>query len=240
MIFKFRAINKRMIESLINAEVYFSSPAYLNDPFDCQIDIEKSLDNAISIVYGTGEKNLKLLKESFSSFFSKVQEDLRTCGVWSCSLDLESPLMWAHYGDEHRGICLLYELPEIFTNHKLGEVVGCSPVDYEKNPIVDFFIEKSESINTQDFHGFSTDLIVKLLTSKDECWGYEKEARVISKESGIKKIGKIALKQVCFGLRTPESDKKLVREILTKHNYDVTICEIERDQNDFGLKTKEI
>jgi hypothetical protein len=240
MIFKFRAINKRMIESLVNAEVYFSLPGNLNDPFDCQIDIEKSLGNAIRRVDGVGKKNLELLKENFGSFFSKVQTDLKTYGVWSCSLELENPLMWAHYGDEHRGICLLYELPEKFKDHKLGEIIGSSPIDYEKNPIVELFIEKSESLNNQEFGAFSTDLIVKLLTSKDECWSYEKEARVISRASGTKKIGKTALKQVCFGLRTPQSDKDLVKEILSRHDYDVTICEIERDHNDFGLQAKEI
>jgi hypothetical protein len=44
------------------------------------------------------------------------------------------------------------------------------------------------------------------------CWKYEKEGRVISKTQGLKEIGKSALQQVCFGLRTPESDKELINQ----------------------------
>ena len=48
------------------------------------------------------------------------------------------------------------------------------------------------------------------------------------------------LHQVCFGLRTPENDKKLINHILESHGYNVSICEMVRNENDFGLEVKEI
>ena len=37
--FKFRAINKHLIESLVNPSLYFARPDTLNDPFDCRLDL---------------------------------------------------------------------------------------------------------------------------------------------------------------------------------------------------------
>lgn len=239
--FKFRPINKRLIESLFTGEVYFSSPEQLNDPFDCQIDIKKSLKTAISKVQGNQKKVLLSIQQKLDSIFSEVERDIKTFGVWSCSLELNNPLMWTHYGDEHRGICLAYKLPDKFIDHTLGEVIGLHPVEYTENPITDWFIENSK-INDEPppLGEFITSLVVKLLISKDVCWKYEKEGRVISKAQGLKEIGKSVLRQVCFGLSTPDNDKNLIKHILNSHGYKATICEMVRSENDFGLESKEI
>ncbi len=229
-----------MIESLITGEVYFSPPEMLNDPFDCQIDIQKSLDTAIKKVKGDDARVLLAIKERLNQFFPRLESDIKTFGVWSCSMELKNSLMWSHYGDDHKGVCLTYALPETFIDHTLGEVMGIHPIDYGENPIVDWFVEISKHQHAPDFGEFATDLTIKLLTSKDKCWEYEKEGRVISRDQGPKEIGKSALRQVCFGLRTPERDKKLLRSILENHGYNVTICEMIRSENDFGLLAKEI
>jgi hypothetical protein len=237
--FKFRQINKRLIESLITGEVYFSSPSQLNDPFDCQIDIKKSLKSAINKVSGSQRDILLSIQDKVSNLFSDVEKDLKTFGIWSCSMELKNPLMWSHYGDEHKGICLTYKLSEKFIDYISGEIIGLHPIEYAKNPITEWFIEKSK-IALPPFNEFITSLIVKLLISKDVFWKYEKEGRVISKTQGLKKFGTSALHQVCFGLRTPESDKKLINHILESHGYNVSICEMVRNENDFGLEVKEI
>ena len=70
--------------------------------------------------------------------------------------------MWSHYGDEHRGICLTYKLPEKLTDHTLGEVIGLHPVEYAKNPITDWFIEQSKITDEPPpLEEFITSLIVK-------------------------------------------------------------------------------
>lgn len=239
--FKFRQINKRLIESLITGEVYFSSSEKLNDPFDCQIDIKKSLNSAIGKVQGNQKRVLVSIQDKLYSIFSEVERDIKTFGVWSCSLELNNSLMWSHYGDEHKGICLTYKLPDKFIDHTLGEVIGLHSVEYTTNPITDWFIENSKITDQPPpLDDFITSLVVKLLISKDVCWEYEKEGRVISKTQGLKEIGKSALQQVCFGLRTPESDKKLINQILNCHGYNVSICKMVRNENDFGLEVKEL
>lgn len=239
--FKFRQINKRLIESLITGEVYFSSAEQLNDPFDCQIDVKKSLKSAIGRVQGDQKKVLLSIQDELDGVFTDIEREIKTFGIWSCSLELNNPLMWSHYGDEHKGICLTYKLPDKFIDHTLGEVIGLHPVEYTKNPITDWFIENSKIDGESPPLGeFITSLVVKLLISKDVCWEYEKEGRVISKTQGLKEIGKPALQQVSFGLRTPNSDKELIRHILRSHGYSASICEMVRSENDFGLEANEI
>lgn len=212
--FKFRQINKRLIESLITGEVYFSSPKQLNDPFDCQIDIKKSLKSAINKVSGIQRDILLSIQDKINNIFSDLEKDIKTFGVWSCSTELNNPLMWSHYGDDHKGICLTYKLSDRFVDYSPGDIIGLHPVEYVKNPITDWFIEKSKITGPLlPFNDFITSLIVKILISKDVCWKYEKEGRVIAKTQGLKKFGNSALQQVCFGLRTPESDKKLINQM---------------------------
>lgn len=231
-----------MIESLVNSELYFSHPQSFNDPFDCQIDIKKSLDHAISKVDGDEKDKLLALKVNFDKVFIDFEKSIKKFGVWASSMQLENSLMWSHYGDEHRGICLTYKFinPELFIQESQGEIIGMHPVEYNTNPITDWFIKFSRqncNINVEDVW---ISVAEKYLISKDKCWCYEKEGRIISRNSGSKIIEKNTLKQVCFGLRTSQRDKDLVRDILSKHGYDVTYCQIIRDKNDFGLCVEDI
>jgi hypothetical protein len=36
--FKFRSVDKRLIESLTGGHLWFAKPGTLNDPFDCRLD----------------------------------------------------------------------------------------------------------------------------------------------------------------------------------------------------------
>lgn len=241
--FKFRRINERLLSSLANSELYFSEPGKLNDPFDCTIDIRKSLDNAISLAPDADKEFLTVIRDQMQPFFSEVERDIQTYGVWSYSRRLLNPLMWAHYGDEHKGVCLAYRLPDKFWNYELGEVVGVSAVDYGSNMITKWFLNKAKTFRSEEpggFTRFGVALIVQLLTAKDSCWKYEKENRIVARHPGAKAISKDSLIQVCFGLRTESKDIDKVCKALFDNGYTAKLCKIERNKNDFGLQVVEI
>jgi hypothetical protein len=53
-----------------------------------------------------------------------IQEELRkthATGVLSLSARFDSPLMWSHYADQHRGVCVEYDVSEL-TSTDLHEV----------------------------------------------------------------------------------------------------------------------
>lgn len=241
--FKFAKINDRLIQSLIKSEIYFSVPEKLNDPFDCRINVKKALDNAISQSVEPERRFLVGVREHMQQFISDVERDIQTYGVWSFSRELINPLMWAHYSDEHRGLCLTYELPENFWNHQCGDVVGVSAVDYGKNQITQWFVEKAKEFWERGPDGstqFGVELITLLLTAKDECWHYEQENRVIARYPGPKPILRESLVQVCFGLRTSPENIKRVQDVLSQGGYKPAYCRMDRNGNDFGLRVVEI
>jgi hypothetical protein len=235
VLFKFRKIDTFAIKSIVHSELYFARPERLNDPFDCRVDIITALENAILKSESPSRQRLEKLRV-MDSFFRKVQTDLASKGVCSFSLELLNPLLWSHYADGHRGLCLTYSFPETFFN---GNDLWTAQVEYGINLISDWFLQEAHQLNS--FEEFGIPLIKKVLTVKAQPWEYEKEVRIIRKTEGLQSIDKSHLKQICFGLATPEADITLIRKLIDQGNYNVTICKVERsEESDIGLKVLEI
>ena len=238
ILFKFRSIDKYLLKSLVNSEIYFARPNHLNDPFDCRVNIRQSLENAISKSSSPTRERLEQLR-GLSEILDKVQSDIAALGVCSFSHALENPLLWSHYADAHRGICLTYRFSKQFFYENADHILGIIPVEYGINPLSEWFMESGATI--RDFEKFVISLIKKALTVKSKPWKYEEEIRILRKEDGSYAIGKEHLVQVCFGLETPETDIKLIKDLLDQGGYGVQLCRINRrDDADFGLQALEI
>jgi len=238
-LFKFRGINKYLIDALVKGTVYCAQPIRLNDPFDCQVDIKKAAGNAISRLSGKKKQNLvKLLKTK--GFFDRIQKDIKGVGICSFSLVLEEPLLWSHYANEHKGLCLTYEIPGEFFFDPSNNIIGVSPVEYNANPLTKWFINNAPQKAVRDLDEFAIELLKKVLAIKGKVWGYEIEIRIIREKEGGFPIPKDFLKQVCFGMNTSESDINLVKQIIDNAGYSVEYCQIERSEQDFGIKAVKI
>lgn len=132
----------------MRSRLYFARPDTLNDPFDCQVDIVKSLKNAISQSTGSERETLNRLLSSneLRKEFEKVQEDLKNAGVYSSSslsnqnlASIDNSLMWSHYADNHTGVCLVYAIPKSFIEDSANNFYGIVRVNYCYNPLIEFF-----------------------------------------------------------------------------------------------------
>jgi hypothetical protein len=111
--FKFRDINKNSIASLINGTIYFSPLDKLNDPFDCNLDIKKAILNAAKFLKTENSiKLFELLKND--TLIESLHKKYRRIGICSFSLKLKDVLLWPHYANNHKGMCILYEFPMQF------------------------------------------------------------------------------------------------------------------------------
>lgn len=246
VLFKFRNINKNLIDSLVNSYLYFAPPSKLNDPFDCQVDLDVSLDNAI--LKCENEKEVPFLMHlKKGDKIKKVRGDIGICSFSRSDGVLENSLMWSHYADSHKGVCFSYKIPEKWFIEKSFFVPLALEVKYGKNLLSSWLIKNAK--NQLDRQAFNNDecrltlkecLLVKSLTVKDECWSYEKEFRAISRAVGPQKIDRSFLTQICFGLNTSESDIKLIRNICLKFGYAATFLQVKRNADDFGLITVEM
>lgn len=109
----------------------------------------------------------------------------------------ESPLLWSHYAERHKGMALVFEVPEIFFEH----------IKYQKQRI---------KINEATVEG--EDTTRRLLTTKYIEWAYEKEARVFRPVSDVVYEAnlpfvhfdrKLALKSVVLGPLSKTTDSQI-------------------------------
>ncbi len=225
LFFKYREINKRLIDSLVNGTIYFAAPKYLNDPFDCRIDIKNSITNALK---ETPQEEKKILQDLLAQdvVFKGLREDVMELGICSFSLDLKINTMWTHYTSNHRGVCVLYEFTNDFINNPDNGFLGASSVSYDENSLTNWFKDYATS-PTKNFAKFYIDVAKKVLTSKSPAWKEEKEYRIIRKNPGLLNIPKAFVKQICFGLRTPKEDIELVKNIAEKFGESISYHSLE-------------
>lgn len=109
------------------------------------------------------------------------------------TLDPLNPLMWAHYADNHKGICVGYKL-ENFKNS-----FDYIPIRYSSSPPLSVV---SSNPTTEQIYLLALDTLM----TKSLDWAYEKEFRVYMKNSEISEkgggliyIGPDAIVDVFFG-----------------------------------------
>ena len=205
-ILKFRSINNHTKQSIKNNEIWFAHPSTFNDPLDGNF-----LQNFFYNQY-----ELKLVLNSIL-VASLVQEQTNQ------AINNEH-LMWAHYSKNHTGICLVYEFVqnEIENNEYFIDKIHYT--DKLKRPTVN-------KLDNTIKDGFFT---------KYKIWEYENEIRILYllKENEnsdgmaipLNKLG-LQLKEIIFGLKCTEKDKKTFCEIIkNKQELKVAFFEM-KEQN---------
>lgn len=80
-----------------------------------------------------------------------------------------------------------------------------------------------------------------LFTAKAPEWKHEKEYRIITRRPGRMTFKPDFLRQVVFGLRTPEQHRRLVTKVAKRANKDIALFEVRRSRDsDFGVTFREI
>ena len=170
MIFYYFTSAKYGIDNLKKQRLKISDFSNVNDPFEL-LGIElrdKDVRDAVNSV-----------KSEISSAY----------GLVCFSKDKYNPVQWAHYADNHKGVCLGFEIPE----DKLRKV------KYVSERLA------RETLGRSDCNE-------KLLTTKFKHWVYEKERRLIveinqkslaEEELQFQEFGNdIALKEVYIGCKS--------------------------------------
>lgn len=263
-LFKYRAFNVNTLAMLSQLEVFYADPKSFNDPFDCDLKLDRSTDRSIqdieSIWYSLMEGlSLKFRDRRWqelhhmSSYYGgnaydggvgsrifkdrllddiegRLQEVLGSRGVLSLASRWNCPLMWSHYADEHRGVCIEYD-----TKGHCCDRLG--PVDYDSsrtitlNDIAEWKLSFSEVARTK--------IVDAYFFAKQSQWGYEKEWRDISHSDGQRDQPFKKISAIYFGYRCPEAVKRAVIGILHHHGDSIGYFSIGTTRNGFGLAKKQ-
>lgn len=153
-----------------------------------------------------------------------LYEEIGKKGVLSLSEKWNCPLMWSHYADEHRGLCIEYDM----TDHDCRNIKA---VDY-KHPrsikVSDIIAWKKHSIEAEN------NILNTFFYSKARQWHYEKEWRDINK-SGVNSAP-FKISAIYFGFRCDESIKTCIVKLFT--GKPIKFYEIFIPNNSFALKRR--
>ena len=188
-LFKYKPANNHIYDLICDDLLFLDKIEMLNDPYEAQLfyDIEKiskefSFKNRkiVKKELDGGEIEAEYYKEmdgddknELNSIIHEINDKLKNMISINCLSERNdiNPL-WAHYADNHRGICIEYDLKNCGNNFLK---TLCFPVNYvEKNDSTDDLISLIVYKNFDEWH-----FLYKSANTKSIDWKYEKEWRIV-------------------------------------------------------------
>lgn len=252
LLFKFMPLNLFSLQTIVNNTLYFNKPNLLNDPLDCQfemqianleffsqktVDFIKSKRHLLSQKFDDLSRNAMLthneeLQKEFLNEFFKFDLN-ENYGVCSFSETVDHNLLWSHYGDRGKGICIVFIKDELLKSidESLKDTYYTFKHDFVRYKGVKklyFSLIKSNS-------GFS--YTFKHFYSKTKHWSYEKEYRIVLikkfKEwdqfsypydfQRIMPFSKESIHSIILGEKIDSQDKQLIENIVNYGNLNTPL-----------------
>lgn len=251
--YSFRNCSKFLFQSLVNETLNLSSPTTFNDIFDCPVmelmnnddDISKLIREAYlsGVKVACFVKNEKLPYTNDTSD-APISNDKKN---ESDKKEYLNELMWAHYADSHKGICIKYKFPSDITTKGSEDdnyVAYFKDVQYTTDLKK---YSKQDAINMKD-----------AFFAKGKSWVYENELRLLyynptNKDSHISLPISNCIETVYFGVKCSENDKETIKNLLKgkkcisyksqlvgnkmkeiKEEKDIEFYQMRIDNNEFG------
>jgi len=254
-LFKYRSLateedRKYTSEIFLKNEVWFPTPASFNDPFDCQFVLksEASREEKMSFFREYLKWRYRLsdaqaehrTKKMFSPTrrseladwerqrLQDIRDTRNRIGVFCLTEVSDDILMWSHYADQHRGICLEFTL--------------------SSQEHIDFFAQASE-IKYQDsfpeVNPFTRSPPGKKLTlmalRKSTRWKYEKEWRILKVDGpGKETLPPRLITSVILGARISPDNRQLVLQWVAAHPTPIRVRQAELKKSEYGVETKDV
>lgn len=226
-----------------NSRLYWTAPAQFNDPFDCQPVMDakasklrkeayarrtlrqfgrhlskKDRKNAVRVAVARPSSDLE-------AQLTGLQQQLRTqVGICSLAARPDDTLMWTHYSDAHRGICLEFDA---HAEQGPNPFFLAYPVIYTADrPVLNLFAHERDA-----------SLIDKVLLSKADYWAYEREWRLVDQRGGpgLHAFAPAALTAVILGAAISDFDRDEVLEWCSARRQPVEIKRARMDDRHYRL-----
>ena len=248
LLFRYRSVagesGARSGEIITKSELYFANPLSFNDPFDCRPVFQIKAENTEIKRYYDGvlkrqaahlnrearraeakrvavDKDRKLTNPQNLEEFKRSYDSTVTARVGMLCLSEvpDDPLMWSHYADSHRGICLAFDWRDPF-------FAAAQQVRYAK---------QRPAINPV-FHDNETMLEHALLTKSDH-WSYEREWRIVHyrRGSGAYAYPVKALKAIVVGHQATPATRQQIAKWAKDRRSPVPVYEARISTTEFKI-----
>ncbi len=222
-LYKYRQVDMFTSDIFCRGVLWFSRPSAFNDPYDCVPVFDTTVDREgfrqhlmsgweetyphwtpaelteyvnmqVALSWPLNEARVERYKHDF-------KQRLESIGVFSASARNDSVLMWSHYADNHRGICLELDPSAVPPN------VQFHRTQYQaKRPVINLFRDRREAN--------------RLAAGVKSCeWEYEQEWRLVLEKTKSTPpfpceitLPEGMLKGVILGERIDDADRQRVQE----------------------------
>ena len=236
-------------KTISHSEIFFSKPALFNDPFDCRPSFlfeasEKEMIDYYNRAlkkhrpYFNREKRRRearlksrdreripgspeMIKRIQALHTEKIAEKI---GVLCLSTGRDDILMWSHYADSHRGICLEFDgHSEFFARAHEVRYLSVRP---KINPFRQSDVQMTESA----------------LLTKAKHWEYEQEWRLIEYTNGpgVYRFPSEALTGVVLGAQISADHKEKVIGWVAARDGPVKLYQSSPSDSSFSLNIEEV
>jgi len=241
-IYKYHPINNHLYDLILNHEIWFSNPNSFNDPYDCNIHIKplkskeelyralKKINKGKEIDKDTVNKIENADESKLNTFYDTLQNSSffinRVLGISCFSYNFDNTLMWSHYTNNHKGVCLRFEPKYDKEFFRLSLDVQYT----KKYPIIDLVKDNPIVV------------LSKLSRYKHINWKYEDEIRIGSFDgSGIKKFKPNFLREIILGCCCSQKDiDSIIKLVIKTGQFHISFSKMEMTQGSFQLKKIEI
>jgi len=149
-------------------------------------------------------------------------------GVFSLAERANCPLMWSHYGNQHRGLCLGYSVPSAAA----GDV---HKIRYGGSRLVQ---ASDVAAMLGGDEGARRRVDEAVLLKKAQPWAYEREWRLIGPRG--EQDSPLELEEIVFGMRCPAAVIYTVIQALEKRDRPVRFIEIREQWGRFLLAKRTV
>lgn len=219
LLYKYYPYNEYLLEMLFTKKIWYSKPDTFNDPFDCHLNFDpcipedryehclrwqlnregrsqSQIDQDIKALVSENGHINEEAKRIIDEIANSTLDVIKRIGVLCLTESNSDVTMWAHYADNHKGLCL-----------------GFSIVDV--NPEKVTYVKEAPKVNfSQLFDDKLDDNEYKWIFSKHHDWKSEKEWRVVISEGNQLYPIPGRIKNITFGLLMDKNKRKIVQQIL--------------------------
>lgn len=279
-LFRYRHFNKNTVKEILNKEIWHSDVNNLNDPFEFPIILDWSeidrKDKSLLTKYAMHFDFLPLdeityycLNDKLDLLHSIINDNLHGASLamkeyyeslYVCcfSKSLRDPLMWSHYSDGMKGLCIAYDKNIL---KGTNEYKNLNPVVYNKKPIEFLFKDfRADKISSEfkyydEVHKenrIAEPRLIRLNTfehlyQKHERWAYEGEVRNIvdldiprskRKDGALVKYPSDAIKAILVGCKMKETKIKMIYKYCYYNKISLYI--VSPDKRDYSILIKDL
>lgn len=161
-IFKYVSFNSNSLKIIINGELWFGKPKNQNDPFEAEFVIEGfseklNEESRLKIIKQmSSNDNINYLKDKYDNdpedrkfildYSDYIKNQIKDkFGICCFSNTYKEILLWTHYANSHKGMCLMFDKKKLSTSLKNedSEIEGNNTIPSENVPRIKINIHKS-------------------------------------------------------------------------------------------------